>query len=171
MSAESLNVEVSAVLVQRLYAAGLLARPVAQEDPRLVVGVVSPGQPLGSDAFALLSEVAPTVVELNLQNSGVGDAELAGFERFAGLRRLRLSGNRITDAGLRSLSRLAALEHLNLYGNPGVQDVGLTVLAGLPALRELYLWQTAVTAEGLERFAEQRPDVMVHNGNAAFAVP
>ena len=37
---------------------------------------------------------------------------------------------------------------MNLYGNAGVTDAGLEALAGIATLREVYLWQTGVTAAG-----------------------
>lgn len=164
---ESTAVAPSSALIARLWDAGFSARAVAESDRRLIVGVASPGRPLGAEAFEVLAEFAAEIVDLNLQNSGVGDAALEGFDRFTALRRLRLSGNRVTDAGLPSLAGLTALEHLNLYGNAEIHDSGLEPLVALPALRELYLWQTGVTDEGVAEFRERRPDVMVHNGAAA----
>jgi hypothetical protein len=59
------------------------------------------------------------------------------------------------------LVRLPKLTSLNLYGNAGVTDAGVEALSRIVALRQVYLWQTGVTASGAARLRAARPDVAV----------
>lgn len=151
-------------VVAGLTAAGLLARQVSQSDARLVVSVGSPGTPLDAAALAALAAAAPAIVDLNLANADLDDTELASIGALPAATHLRLAHNRLTDAALTDLSALPALEHLNLYGNAGITDLGLAALGRSRTLRELFLWQTAVTPQGAARLQEQRPGIAVDIG-------
>jgi uncharacterized membrane protein/mono/diheme cytochrome c family protein len=156
-------------LVERLFAAGFLARQVAQDDARLVVAMGSPSTTLDDAGIAALAAAASTIVDLNLAGTDLDDAELAAIGALPVVTHLRLARNRLTDNALAALATLQALEHLNLYGNAGITDSGLAALAASGSLRELYLWQTAVTAAGAARLREQRAELIVDLGDAATA--
>jgi Leucine Rich Repeat (LRR) protein len=130
------------------------------------VGVYSPGATLTADRLAALGPAAGEIVELDLHGSGLEDANLAGFERFTQLTKLRLSDNRLTDGGLESLARLPNLESLNLYANSGITDAGLHALARSASLKRLYLWETGVSEAGVAELEELRPDLAVQMGAA-----
>ena len=82
---------------------------------------------------------------------------------------LRLARNRLTDSGLAALAALPQLTHLNLYGNSGVTDTGLALLATSGSLRELYVWQTGASAEGVAQLRAQRPKLIVDFGAESTA--
>jgi uncharacterized membrane protein len=152
------------MLIAKLAAAGLLARQVSQTDARLVVSASSPGTPLDANALAALADAAPAIVDLNLANSDLDDAELATIGALQAVTHLRLARNRLTDLGVATVAALPALEHLNLYGNAGVTDEALSTLASSGSLRELFVWQTAVTVAGAARLRELRPALTVDLG-------
>lgn len=156
-------------LVQRLLNSGLLVRAVSLDDPHLVIGLRSPGTVLSAGSFAALAEAAPFIVDLNLAGADVDDDELALLGPLPVVTHLRLARNRLSDRALGPLAALPRLEHLNLYGNSKVTDDGLEKLAAAPSLRELYLWQTAVTNESAARLRERRPALVVDLGSAAPA--
>jgi uncharacterized membrane protein len=156
-------------LVAELADAGLLVRQVSQSDARLVVSVSSPGTPLDAAALAALADAAPAIVDLNLANADLDDAELASIGALPAVTHLRLARNRLTDLGVADLAALPALEHLNLYGNAGITDSGLASLAASGTLREIFVWQTAVTPGGATRLREQRPGLVVDLGTPATA--
>jgi uncharacterized membrane protein len=151
-------------LVERLFEAGFLVRQVSQQDARLIVTVNSPGKALDSAALAALRAAAAQIVDLNLANADLDDVDLASIGALSAVTHLRLARNRLTDAGLAAIAALPALEHLNLYGNAGVTDSGLATLAGVDSLREIYVWQTAVTAAGAASLREQRSALAVNIG-------
>ena len=149
------------LLVARLYDAGFRARQVSQDDARLVVGVHSPGRQIRAEDLGALLSAADRIVELNLQDSALHDADIAGLRALSAVTHLRLSGNRLTDAALATLAALPQLQSLNLYGNEGITDAGLDTLAANPALRKLYLWRTQVTSAAVERLRARRPDLAI----------
>lgn len=171
LAGSTATVSADAALIERLFAAGLLARQVAADDARLVVSVGSPGTPLGAAGLEALAAATATLVDLNLANSDLDDAELAALGALPAVTHLRLARNRLTDAALGALPTSPALEHLNLYGNAGVTDLGLEALAAIPSLREVYLWQTGATAAGVARLRGRRPELRVDFGAEATALP
>ena len=156
-------------LVADLVAAGLLARQVSQTDSRLVVSVSSPGTPLEASAIAAIAAAAAQIVDLNVAGAALDDAGLKAIGSLPSATHLRLARNRLTDAALAELAALPALEHLNLYGNAGITDGGIATLAASRTLRELFVWQTAVSPEGAARLREQRPGLAVDLGTPATA--
>jgi hypothetical protein len=151
-------------LVAELAAVGLLARRVSQTDARLVVSLTPPGTPLAPAALAALAAAADEIVDLNLAGTALDDA---GFEVIGALpaaTHLRLARNALTDEALAALASSPQLEHLNLYGNPGITDSSIETLAGLGALREVFLWQTGVTDAAAARLRALRPELTVDMG-------
>ena len=157
-------------LVEKLFEAGFLVRQVSQQDARLVVAVNSAGKALDGAALAALASAAPQIVDLNLANADLDDVELASIRALPAVTHLRLARNRLTDLAVAGLAALPALEHLNLYGNAGITDDGIAALAASGTLRELFVWQTAVSPDGAARLREKRPGLAVDLGAAATAV-
>ncbi len=151
-------------LVERLYAAGFLVRQLSQSDPQLAVSVYSPGSRVGAEQVAALESAGDQVVELNLQDAGLGDSVAESLAKLTALARLRLSRNEITDRGIAALARLPRLERLNIYANAGVTDASVDVLASIASLRRLDVWQTGLTAEGIVRLQQRRPDLALQTG-------
>ncbi len=154
-------------LVARLGAAGLLARQVSQTDARLVVSPISPGTALDAAALEALAAASGEIVDLNLAGTALDDAGLEAIGELPAVTHLRLPRNRLTNEGLAALASLPKLAHLNLYGNAGITDAAVETLAGIAALREVFLWQTGVTAAGAARLRALRPDLRVDVGAAA----
>ncbi len=148
-------------LVGKLFAAGFLARQLSQSDPRLVVSVNSPGADLDKATLGVLAEAGSQIVDLNLQNAGLDDDDLAALGELGAVTELRLSRNRITDRGVGALAQLPKLTSLNLYGNAGVTDLGVEALGRIATLRHVYLWQTGVTSAGAAKLRTARPDLAV----------
>ena len=148
-------------LVGKLFAAGFLVRQLSQSDPRLVVSVNSPGAELDKAALGMLAQAGSQIVDLNLQNAGLDDDDLAALGELDAVTDLRLSRNKITNRGVGALARLPKLTSLNLYGNVGVTDAGLEALGRVATLRQVYLWQTGVTSAGVAKVRAARPDLAV----------
>jgi uncharacterized membrane protein/mono/diheme cytochrome c family protein len=157
-------------LVADLFAAGLLVRQVSQSDAHLIVSVNSPGTALSAAALAALNAAATEIVDLNLADTALDDVGLAAIGELTAATHLRLARNRLSDGGLASLAALPQLTHLNLYGNGGVTDAGLALLAASGSLRELYIWQTGASAEGVAQLRAQRRGLVVDFGAESTAV-
>jgi Leucine Rich repeat len=76
--------------------------------------------------------------KLNLDFTGMTDADLSALKRFTALTELRLTGSSITDAGMKDLCDLPNLESLDI-GFTAVSDEGLKELRRLERLRTLSL--------------------------------
>jgi len=151
-------------LLADLAAAGLIARQVSQSDAHLVVSPSSPGTPLGGPALAALAAAAAEIVDLNLAATALDDSDLRAIGALPAATHLRLARNELTDDALAALASSPQLAHLNLYGNAGITDRGVDALAGLRALRQVFLWQTGVTGAGAARLRERRPELAVDLG-------
>jgi uncharacterized membrane protein/mono/diheme cytochrome c family protein len=158
------NATADSELVAKLSAAGLLVRLVSQSDARLVVSTLSPGTALDAEAFTALAAAATQIVDLNLADTALDDAGLAAIGALPAATHLRLSRNRLTDRALASLAALPQLAYLNLYDNAGVTDAGLAELARSASLREVYIWQTGASAEGVAQLRARRPEILVNFG-------
>lgn len=96
---------------------------------------------------------------LILHNNRIGDAGLANLAQLPGLRprELGLGHTGVTDAGLAHLSKFQWLEQVGLHGNP-VTDAGLKHLHGLTGLRSVDLFDTQVSADGIQQLAAALPN-------------
>ncbi|HEX5045858.1 MAG TPA: DUF2231 domain-containing protein [Gammaproteobacteria bacterium] len=158
-ASSEVSAEADPELMERLYRAGFLVRQVSEADAHLVVSVYQPGALVIAPQLAVLQTVADRVVELNLQDAGLDDDELANIGKFTELRRLRLSRNQITDRTVALCANMPHLERLNLYANAGVTDASVETLAAIPSLRRLDVWQTGLTDAGIAHLRELRPDL------------
>lgn len=170
VSPETPPISADPELVDSLYRNGFLVRQVSQTDSHLVVSVYSPGARVVAQHIALLETAADQIVELNLQDAGLDDRELANLSHFTELTRLRLSRNDLTDRTVAAFASMPHLERLNLYANPGITDASVDTLAGLASLRRLDIWRTNITEAGIARLRELRPDLEIQDETASGVI-
>ncbi len=115
--------------------------------------------------FALLEQLAPTLISLNLAGTSITDQELVLLSRLGVLQRLHLERTAITDEGITHLTSLSQLRYLNLH-HTAITDQGLITLASLPALEHLYLWETGVTPQAAALLGALKPTMLVEIGKA-----
>jgi uncharacterized membrane protein len=152
-------------LVVKLFAAGFVVRQVSQSDTRLIVSVSSPGTAVSADSLAVLAAAAEQIVDLNLADAALDDADLAAIGALPAITHLRLARNELTDAGLAALAGAPRLEYLNLYGNGNITDDGIAALSAIATLREVHLWGTGVSLNGATRLRAARPGIVVDVGS------
>jgi Leucine Rich repeat len=99
---------------------------------------------------------------------GVTGAGFADPQGLAQLIWLDLQWTGVSDANLVYLRGLPRLESLSLY-NTGVTDAGLAHLHGLTHLKELHLEDTKVTATGVEELKKALPSCRISSGLPAPA--
>lgn len=109
-----------------------------------------------------LAELLPL---LHLAQLSVGGCRLniAGMVYLGsqlGLRHLDATNTYLTDNRLEKVRPFPHLHTLVLLSNP-ITDAGISLLAGLPALRRVYLGYTEVSEQGVLALRKQRPDVRV----------
>lgn len=136
-----------------LKEAGAYASRVSQETHWLTVDASD--RPLPLESFRL---IAPWVYELDLSGAKTPENIGAALTECVNLRRLNLS--RAPHVDPLWLSHMGTLETLNLYGAQCGDEV-LDALGTLPNLNRVYLSDTRVTEEGVNRLRQMRPDLAV----------
>lgn len=142
-----------AAAVLALKEAGAYVSRVSQETHWLTVDVSD--RPLPLESFR---QIAPWVYELDL--SGVEPSESVGAALTESVHLRRLNLSRAAHVDPLWLAPLTALETLNLYGAQCGDEV-LDALGTLPNLDRVYLSDTRVTEEGVNRLRQMRPDMAV----------
>jgi hypothetical protein len=89
------------------------------------------------------------VFEVNLQETGTADLDLATFKQLKHVKEISLHRTKVTSTGLENLSHLTRLEKLYLTDTQ-IDDRGLVHLSKLRNLKILGLSGTAVSDAGLE---------------------
>jgi len=133
----------AAAAAKALIARGVLVQPLAIDNPLFDVNATRADPPIGDADAALFADLAPLVANLNLAKSALTDAGVAKLGSLARVERLRLDGTAIGDDGVRALGSLARLESINLIGTK-VTGASASWLTSQPALRRVYIWQTAL---------------------------
>ena len=125
------------------------------------------GQPIRDEHLKELNAIQ-NVIWLNLAGTEISNA---GLQNLAGmpLKKLHLERTQVGDEGMAAVAKLSELEYLNLYGTK-VTDAGLEQLKGLKNLKKIYLWQSAATAEGMQKLRDVLPDCQVV-GEVKLVVP
>lgn len=149
-------------LIGKLEGAGFVVRRLSKDSNLIDADYVSP-QAITPEQLALLQNLAPQLIKLNLRRSGVTDADLAALSSLKLLRHLRLEGNDISDAGVARLTSLPNLLSLNLV-DTNVTDRSLNTLVSMPKLRRVYAWQSGVTARGAAAVTRQKENLAVQLG-------
>jgi mono/diheme cytochrome c family protein len=154
--------------IEALVARGAVAQRVAADTPAVDVNASLLGKAFGDADLALLADLAPVLVWLNLARTAVTDEGIKALGPLQQLRRLNLSRTAVGDAGLRALGTPARLEVLNVYGSK-VGDQGMLALAAWPGLQKVYAFETAVTADGGKALVAAKPGIEVDRGDYADA--
>lgn len=149
--------------IEKLEAAGAQVLGLFDGSPLLRVTFAYADETAGNDEVALLTDVAPQVVWLNLARSEVTDAGTAPLATLDNLMHLHLELTGVGDEAVAHLAGLEKLEYLNLYGTK-VTDEGLKQLAALKNLKRLYLWQTPVSYDAAMALQEATDGLEVNLG-------
>ncbi|MBA4191535.1 MAG: hypothetical protein C0467_26445 [Planctomycetaceae bacterium] len=97
---------------------------------------------------------------LRLAFSSIGDDFLANAAPWPDVEKLGLYNTLIGDRGVVHLQKCPKLADIHL-GETAITDEALTHLAKVPSLKKLTITKTNVTAAGVAKFREARPDCVV----------
>ncbi len=111
-----------------------------------------------------VKNAAGEVIELDLTNSWVTDADMAKVAQFRELRKLNLSQTKITDSGLEHLATLENVTDLNCYFAEYLTEDGIAHLSNWKHLERLNLRGTKVTSKVFDYFLAKliEPSVSRH---------
>ena len=98
---------------------------------------------------------------IHVQDSTLTDDDLAAFERFPALEKIKLDRTKVTDAGILALGRCRTLRHLEL-DQTGITSAGVRdLLRRSPSLRRVEVRGTAMTEEEADELLQEFPDVEI----------
>jgi uncharacterized membrane protein len=150
-------------IIDELLGRGIIVRPVAQDKHLLEISCIN--YPAFDNAMAgKLIQLADHIVWLRADNTSITDEALTAIGKLKNLVRLNLSGTGITSAGIARLKDLQNLEYINIV-NTKADDAGLLILSEIPSLRNIYCWNSMITASGIEKYKIKMPAVHVESGN------
>jgi hypothetical protein len=66
----------------------------------------------------------------------------------------------VGDDALTALNKLPSLWYINLVGTE-VTDKGIQTLASIPSLKEIYLWNSKVSADGAAKLQTALPNAKI----------
>lgn len=136
---------------------GARALELAEGDGALELSLARCGPAFERAWLADLPALAGQLVWLDLSGLPIEDGDLAHLAALERLEHLRLDGSRVGNGGLAHLAALPRLARLNLCST-AIDDAGLARFeTGFPALRSLYLWNSAVGAQAAAALAAARP--------------
>jgi hypothetical protein len=124
------------------------------------------GKGVGDADISALIPIAAQIEELSFARASVSDAGMMQMPSMPFVRSVRVDNTALTDIGITVLlSRTLEVETVNLVSS-GATDGVFTVLAKLPRLQRVYVFDTQVTAQGIDRFRATHPGVEIVVGSA-----
>ena len=149
--------------LERLNAEGISVSPIAEDSPYLNA-YLGNQKALGLSDLKKLRKVSDQLYALDLGNSAVTEKMVKELSRHENLHRLYLDNTGLDDKALSPLKKLTNLEYLNLYGT-SVSKKGVDrILSGLTSLKNLYLWQTAISEEEIRGLQARHQEIEINGG-------
>jgi Leucine-rich repeat (LRR) protein len=121
------------------------------------------GKALTEETIAVLADYASYITWLNLSEANVQNSALEAIAKMENLTRLYLQKNDLSDTNLDLLGSLDHLEILNLHSTQVDQQI-FDIAKQLPALKKLYLWNTAVSSNQIMSQQALFPDTDLVGG-------
>jgi uncharacterized membrane protein len=149
-------------VIQRLNTPFRSVRPIAWNQPALQADIFvrAAYQP---EFLEELSAVREQLISLDLSNLPVRDEDLATIAKFDNLEKLILNNTDITGAGIEALRPCRKLRSIGLSGT-AVDETIMPALKGFDALEEVFVWNTRLAPEALEKMRNAFPDVAFVEG-------
>lgn len=146
--------------IATLVAGGAFAAPIALDSTDVEVNLGLLGAQCGDAQLAQLAGLEPFVVSVHLSRTAITDAAATSLASLTRLERLWLDHTAVGDGIVPVLKLMPELEYLNLVGTK-VSDAAIPVLGDLPKLKKLYVWNSAMTAEGVAALRQAKPQLEV----------
>ena len=147
-----------------LRSSGITLMPIEGKDGLQVISPVDPKLAMNDDDLKILQYIAQHLVILDLTNSQVTDQGLAVLQKFPNLKKLILEGSeKITVNGLKNISTIPSLELINLI-RLKLDDSAVDILSGMGSLQQVFLYQTGLSADAIQKLKDSRPRMFVNAG-------
>jgi hypothetical protein len=152
-----------------LEKAGWVISAISNDDNHIRAVGYNLEQPL-KQSIEKLSIIKEQLVELKLSSSGINDEDIASISSLSNIEKLWLDGNKLTDLCLEKLVTLNNLSYLNLASN-SISKNGISQINKLPALKNIYLYETKVTGEELTQLKSEWKGVKFYAKDSMTVVP
>jgi hypothetical protein len=86
---------------------------------------------------------------MDFQGSGILDKNIKYLANMPNLKYLNFAHCNISDAGIAGIASNKDLEFLDIGENPKITDASIETIKGLPHLRNLIIFQTSITFDGV----------------------
>ena len=137
---------------------GIEAVPVSKGGSTFAVSL-SAGTGSGDADISALIPIAAQIEELSFARASVTDAGMMQMPAMPFVRSVRVDNTALTDVGITVLlSRTLDAETVNLVSS-GATDSVFAVLSKLPRLQRVYVFDTQITPQGIDRFRASHPGV------------
>jgi hypothetical protein len=138
--------------------------PIEGEDGLQVISPVDPKLAMNDDDLRILQYIAQHLVILDLTNSQVTDQGLVVLQKFPNLKKLILEGSeKITINGVRNIATMPSLELINLI-RLKLDDSVVDILSKMGSLQQVFLYQTGLSADAIQKLKDARPRMFVNAG-------
>ncbi len=143
----------------------LVVKPVNVGSPALSVSIFLASE-YKTDHLKKLLAVKKQIVQLNLIDIPVRDADMQIISEFSALEKLILNGTEITDSGIKKLEELKNLEHLSLSKTKVTNDLE-NIINKLPRLRNVFVNETAIKKDIIDLWQKKYPQIFFCCASAA----
>ena len=147
-----------------INSSGIKLLPIEGDVGLQVISSIDQKLAMNDEDIRVLLLIAQHLVVLDLTQSEVTDQGLETLKKFPNLQSLTLEGSsKITSAGIRHLVDVTSLEKLNLV-RVKLDDSAVDFLSKMGGLREVYLYDSQISDEAIQRLKDERPQVFVNSG-------
>ncbi len=114
-----------------------------------------------AEMAALLSPLAPFILDLSLAGSRAGPSTFAQLPMMHSLRRLSLARTPTTSRDISSISTLSSLQELILSSVPLDDAAAQSLATGFTGLSRVFLWRSGLSDGAFTALREARPSLMI----------
>ena len=139
---------------------GLLIRPLGVGSLLLEARAVSESDLITDSRIQGLKTIQENIVKLDLRNTAVTNKSMDVLATFPRLKSLNLMGTTVSSQGISIFKKNQKLETLNLV-NTEVSDSLIGTLISMPSLRQVYLWKSEFSEEGISLLRRKNTDLFV----------
>ncbi len=139
-------------VLKKLNSPYCTVEPIATNEPALKADFYLSSRFDKKNLEALL-DVKEQLIYLNLSGTPLTDTDASLLSQFVNLEKLLLSQTRITGKALEELTSLQQLKVVSLIGT-AVDVASLEKVGAMPSLTEVYLWNTPVSKEEINKLKE-----------------
>ena len=140
--------------IEKLNNNNRVIRRLSKESPALVVNFYNKSF-YNTKALEELQPLSEQIIELNLDNMPVQDADLAMISNFKNLRKLNFNFTEVTGKTFSQLQSLKELKILSLAGTT-VTEKEVASLQSLSKLRHVYVWNTSITDADIKQLQQNK---------------